>query len=239
MFFQDWSVAGSTSMLVGKNTSINNQLCEGKEWRDILYMYTCRYPDLYKLHQMIRNCRANYCWTKITGWNEINHSQQDIIPVPPQYLKCYSGFCTKAAVWRCPVFHRRKVSLTVSLVFQWPVWPWRHHLTFFLGGARDCWVEKHRRWERCESFMCQDPINRTWAKFECCRCTAWDTLIPDAQHNRFSMETCRTGLAIRDIIRPFPLRESAAENSIAVKCLGLELWMVMQRALWVQNLPRW
>ena len=94
-------------------------------------MYTCRYPDLYKLHQMIRNCRANYCWTKITGWNEINHSQQDIIPVPPQYLKCYSGFCTKAAVWRCPVFHRRKVSLfhlffndpyglgVITLLFFW------------------------------------------------------------------------------------------------------------------------
>ena len=54
-------------------------------------MYTCRYPDLYKLHQMIRNCRANYCWTKITGWNEINHSQQDIIPVPTSISQVLFG----------------------------------------------------------------------------------------------------------------------------------------------------
>ena len=186
---------------------------------------------------MIRNCRATYCWTKITGWNEINHSQQDIIPVLPQYLKCFSGFCTKAAVGDvlfsiAETFHCFTCfSMTRMALASSPY--------FFLGGARDCWVEKHQGWERCESFMCQDSINRTWAKFECCRCTAWDTLIHDAQHNGFSMETCPTGLAIRDIIRPFPLRESAAENSIAVKCLGLELWMVMQRALWVQNLPRW
>ncbi len=121
---------------------------------------------------------------------------------------------------------------TFSLfVFQWP----HGVITLPFFGWRDCWVEKHLRDERYVLSMWIQSIGRqnlsaTGASLIWCwgKLDSWCPAQPILHANMSNW-----GISIRGIRRPLPLKESAAENIIAVK--WLEPWMVMQRAPWVQN----